>query len=198
MLGCCLLVLIPILYFLLDINYFLRLIFTLSTTKLFQKKSKIMDETTIYGMCIPQDLDAILSNMSNSRYLREIDFSRFHYLMQTELFSAMRKMGATAVLGGSNARYRRPIPFFMMYKVTTKLIYWDDKSFYFEHKFINLRNNFIHAVILSKQTTIGMKMPINELLQKFQPEIRLPELQDDLRLWMESMECSSQKLRKKD
>ncbi|KAI4495161.1 hypothetical protein M0804_001362 [Polistes exclamans] len=195
---CCLLVFVPILYFLLDINYFLRLLFTLSTSKFFQKKAKIMDETTIYGMCIPQDLDAILSNMSNSRYLREIDFSRFHYLIQTELFSAMRKMGVTAVLGGSNARYRRPIPFLMMYKVTTKLIYWDEKSFYFEHKFINLRNNFIHTVILSKQTTIGMKMPINEFLQKFEPEIRLPELQEDLRLWMESMEYSSQKLRKKD
>ncbi|KAI4503705.1 hypothetical protein M0802_001108 [Mischocyttarus mexicanus] len=195
---CCLVTILGILYIFLDINYFLRLLFTLGWAKFFQKKAKIMDETTIYGICIPQDLDAILTNMSNARYLREIDFSRFHYFMQTDILLTMRKMGATVVLGGSYARYRRPIPFLMMYKITTKLIHWDEKCFYFEHKFINLRNNFIHAVIISKQTTIGMKMPITEFLKKFEPDILLPEMTDDLRLWIDSMEKSSQKLRKKD
>ncbi|KAL2726842.1 protein THEM6-like [Vespula squamosa] len=188
---------ILIIYFI-DVNYFFRLIFTFVWSKCMQKKTKLTNETTIYGICTTQDLDAVMSHMNNARYLREIDFARFHYFVQTEAFSLMRKMGATAVLGGSSTRYRRPIPFLMMYKITTKLIYWDEKSLYFEHKFINLRNNFIHTIILTKQTTIGMKIPLTEFLKKLEPEICLPEITQDLKLWLESMKYSSQKLKKKD
>ncbi|KAF7405848.1 hypothetical protein HZH68_005217 [Vespula germanica] len=150
------------------------------------------------GVCTTQDLDVIMSHMNNARYLREIDFSRFHYFIRTKVYSSLKKMGVKSVLGASCTRYRRSIPFFMMYKITTKLIYWDEKSFYFEHKFINVRDNFIHTIILSKQTTIGMKMSLNEFLKELEPEICLPEINDDLRLWLESMQYSSQKLKKKD
>ncbi|XP_046816842.1 protein THEM6-like [Vespa crabro] len=188
---------IAIIYFI-DINYFLRVIFVFVWTKFMQKKTKPMNETTIYGICFTQDLDLVLSHMNNARYLREIDFARFHYFIQTEMFYLMGKMGATVVLGASSTRYRRPIPFLMTYKIMTKLIYWDEKSLYFEHKFINLRNNFIHTTIFSKQTTIGLKISLTEFLKKFEPEIRLPEINEDLRLWLESMEYNSQKLKKKD
>ncbi|KAF7402475.1 hypothetical protein HZH66_004742 [Vespula vulgaris] len=161
-------------------------------------KLSFIDETTIYGVCTTQDLDVIMSHMNNARYLREIDFSRFHYFIRTKVYSSLKKMGVKSVLGASCTRYRRSIPFFMMYKITTKLIYWDEKSFYFEHKFINVRDNFIHTIILSKQTTIGMKMSLNEFFKELEPEICLPEINDDLRLWMESMQHSSQKLKKKD
>ncbi|XP_043667879.1 protein THEM6-like [Vespula pensylvanica] len=193
-----LMMIIGILYFFFDINYFVRFIFTLIWTKFIEEKTKLLDETTIYGVCTTQDLDVVMSHMNNARYLREIDFSRFHYFIRTKMYSSLKKMGVKAVLGASCTRYRRSIPFFMMYKITTKLIYWDEKSFYFEHKFINVRDNFVHTIILSKQTTIGMKMSLNEFLKEFEPEICLPEINDDLRLWLESMQHSSQKLKKKD
>ncbi|XP_035725489.1 protein THEM6-like [Vespa mandarinia] len=188
---------IAILYFFFDINYFLRLIFTFIWAKFIQKKTKLLDKTTIYSICTTQDLD-FMSHMNNARYLRELDFSRYHYFLQTKMYFLLTNMGITAILGGLCTRYRRSIKFFMIYKITTKLIYWDEKSFYFEHRFINLQDNFIHTVILSKQTTIGMKMPLNEFIKKFEPEISLPEINSDLRLWLESMKHSSQKLRKKD
>lgn len=40
---------IAILYVLLDVNYFLRIIFTIGWGKLFDKKKKIEDTTQIYG-----------------------------------------------------------------------------------------------------------------------------------------------------
>ncbi|XP_047347989.1 protein THEM6-like [Vespa velutina] len=188
---------IVILYFFFDINYFLRLIFTFIWAKFIQKKTKLLDKTTIYSICTTQDLD-MMSHMNNARYLRELDFCRYHYFIQTKMFSLLKKMGVTAILGGLCIRYRRPIKFFMIYKITTKLIYWDEKSFYFEHRFINLQDNFIHTIILSKQTTIGMKMSLNEFIKKLEPEISLPEINSDLRLWLESTKHSSQKFRKKD
>lgn len=41
--------LIAILYVLLDVNYFLRIIFTIGWGKLFDKKKKIEETTQIYG-----------------------------------------------------------------------------------------------------------------------------------------------------
>ncbi|KAL2733952.1 protein THEM6-like [Vespula squamosa] len=191
-------IIIVIFYFFFDVNYFMRLLFMFTWTKFIQKKIKLLDETTMYGICTTQDLDIVMSHMNNARYLREVDFCRFQYFIHTEVFFLLKKVGVTSVLGASCTRYRRSIPFLMMYKITTKLIYWDEKSFYLEHKFINLRDNFIHTIIFSKQTMIGMKMSLNEFVKKLEPEICLPEINDDLRLWLESMEHSSQKLKKKD
>ena len=43
------LVALLILYIIWDVNYFIRCVFTVLAGKLFQKKRKITDKTTIYG-----------------------------------------------------------------------------------------------------------------------------------------------------
>lgn len=42
---------IAILYILFDVNYFVRIIFTIVWGRLFEKKKKLLDTTTIYGKC---------------------------------------------------------------------------------------------------------------------------------------------------
>lgn len=41
---------VAILYVLFDVNYFLRIAFTIGYGRLFQKKQKIFEKTTIYGL----------------------------------------------------------------------------------------------------------------------------------------------------
>lgn len=103
-----------------------------------------------------------------------------------------------AVQGASSTRYRRSLPIFTPYKVTTQLIYWDDKNFYLEHEFISLSDNFIRAVVLSKQTVTNLKVPVSEIIAKVELEAQKPELTNELKLWLDSMEESSQKLKKKN
>lgn len=45
------LVLLLILYIIWDVNYFIRCVFTVACGRLFQKKRKILDTTSIYGEC---------------------------------------------------------------------------------------------------------------------------------------------------
>lgn len=187
-----------VIYFMFDLNYFFRLLFTFIWAKCFKNKVKLTEETSIYGICTTQDLDAVCSHMNNARYLREIDFARFDNYIQTNLFDTMRKERINAVLSGSCTRYRRPVPFLMVYKIVTKLVHFDEKHLYYEHKFVNPRNNFIHTVIFIKATPIGIKVPLSEFIKKVEPEIHLPELTKDFQSWMESMEHSSKLLRKKD
>lgn len=110
-----------ILYVLWDVNYFLRCIVTLGWGTFFEKKAKITDTTSIYGLCTSNDVDVFIRHMNNARYLRELDFARFHFYARTGIFFHLKKIGGGAVQGASNIRYRRTIPIFTTYKVTTKV-----------------------------------------------------------------------------
>ncbi|GAB1865854.1 Protein THEM6 [Camponotus japonicus] len=196
MLCSCCVAIIAILYILFDVNYFVRIIGTVLWGRLFQKKKKLFDTTTIYGICSTQDVDLVFKHMNNARYLRELDFARFHFYDRLGIYAAVLKRKGGAVQGACTIRYRRAIPIFTLYKITTKLIYWEDKHFYVEQQFINLTNNFIHAVVLSRQTVTGLKVPVDDLIAEIEPETRKPEPTKELQLWLESMEESSKNLKK--
>ncbi|XP_033355986.1 protein THEM6 [Bombus vosnesenskii] len=196
MVCACLVTILLVLYMLFDVNYFLRILFTLGSSRLLQKKKKIFDTTTIYGICTTQDVDLFLKHMNNARYLRELDFARFHYYDRSGIYATIAKRGGGAVQGASSTRYRRAIPIFTPYKVTTKLIYWEDKHFYLEHEFISLTDNFVRAVVLSRQTVTGLKIPVTEIIAEIEPNAQRPALTKDLELWLSSMEESSQRYKK--
>lgn len=110
-----------ILYALWDVNYFLRCVVTLGYGMFFQSKAKITDKTSIYSICTTNDVDIFLRHMNNGRYLRELDFARFHYYARTGIYNEVRKSGGGAVQGASSIRYRRTIPIFTPYKIVTKV-----------------------------------------------------------------------------
>lgn len=83
--------------------------------------SKIIFYYSISGICTTQDVDLVFKHMNNARYLRELDFARFHYYDRSGIFGAVVKQGGGAVQGASTIRYRRAIPLFTPYKITTKV-----------------------------------------------------------------------------
>ncbi|XP_043484282.1 protein THEM6-like [Leptopilina heterotoma] len=197
MLCYCTVAAIAILYVLFDVNYFLRIILTIAWGRIFQKRKKILEQTSIYSVCFTQDIDLVFRHMNNARYLRELDFARFHYYDRSGLFSAISAKGGGMVQGACSSRYRRPLPIFTPYKITTQLIYWDDKNFYLEHELISLSDNFVRAVIISKQSVTGLKVPVSEIVSKVDPTAQRPALSKELQLWLDSMTESSEKLKKR-
>ncbi|XP_055371379.1 protein THEM6 [Condylostylus longicornis] len=188
------LVTLLILYIIWDVNYFIRCVFTVFAGRLFQKKRKITDKTSIYSICTSQDVDIFIRHMNNARYVRELDFARFHYYALTGLYEEIRNGGGGAVQGASSVRYRRTIPIFHPYRIETKLVWWDEKAIYIEQQFITLADNFVRAVALSKQCIT--KVNVMEIMKKFPEGANRPEMPEEFRLWLEAIEVSSQKLRK--
>lgn len=200
------------LYAVWDLNYFIRCVFTLGYATFFQKKRKITEKTTIHskltktvdrnlylyftcflGICTTQDVDIFIRHMNNARYLRELDFARFHYYGLTGLYESVKKHGGGAVQGASSVRYRRTIPIFNLYKITTELIWWDEKAIYIEQKFIT-RDGFVRAIAMSKQNIT--KVNVMDLMKEFEGGDKRPELPEELKVWLEAIEISSRKLRK--
>lgn len=129
--------------------------------------------------------------MNNARYLRELDFARFHYYGLTGIYASIRKHGGGAVQGASSVRYRRTIPIFNPYKIETELVWWDDKAIYIEQKFVTL-DGFVRAIAISKQCIT--KVNVMDLMKEF--NVQRPEQPEELKIWLESIEASSKKLRK--
>lgn len=120
----CFVTLLLILYVIWDVNYFLRCVFTLGFAHFFQKKRQVNEKSTIYskknalenhpcvsnsqfiGICTSNDVDIFLRHMNNARYLRELDFARFHFYGLTGIYSEIRKYrGGGAVQGSSSIRF---------------------------------------------------------------------------------------------
>ncbi|XP_013141141.1 PREDICTED: protein THEM6-like [Papilio polytes] len=193
---CAILALVALAYILWDVNYFLRIAFTIVTGRLFQKRCGINDTTTIYGFCTTQDVDIFLKHMNNARYVRELDFARFHFYDRTGIYDNIKAAKGHALQGASSIRYRRTIPIFSFYKVETKLVYWEDKTLFIEQKFITTSDGFVRAIVLSRQNLL--EVDAARLFKDIPGADSKPECPEEIRHWLQSIEISSARLRKKD
>ena len=69
---------------------------------------------------------------------------------------------------------------------------FDDRSLYFEQKFVSLHDNFIRAIALCKNTAVNCDV-ITAMKEKF--DLNQPECPEDLAKFIESNDISSNKLK---
>jgi acyl-CoA thioesterase FadM len=82
----------------------------------------------------PNDTDLYL-HMNNARYLSIMDFARFHFLARTRLLNHVVRSRWRLLVGAVWVTYRRSLPLFSAFTLSTRLICWDDRWFYIEHTF---------------------------------------------------------------
>ncbi|XP_028296600.1 protein THEM6-like isoform X2 [Gouania willdenowi] len=188
-----LLLLFVLLFSSLDVWYFLRgaQVFVWSC---FQPRVKdVLSEQSVDGQVLLHDLD-YMGHMNNSRYLRECDFARFHHYMRNGLFMASFRLGAKMVVGASTVRYRRSLAFRETFEIRTRVLGWDQKSFYLEQRFVSKKDNFVSAVMLCRQNVVHCS-PEDILQVVGQEKIKSPEFSEDLKHWISFISANSQSLR---
>ncbi|XKL66230.1 hypothetical protein PGB90_009650 [Kerria lacca] len=189
-------------YWLLEFHYFMRILFCYLHSRFVKKKLDILDTSMYSSVCLTTDIDILLFHMNNARYLREVDFARTDFYNRTGLWQKIREKGGLVYQGGTSIRYRRFIRLFSLYHITSRIVYWDQNSIYMEHRFITKRDNFVRAIVYGKQKVIkcNVEEVITELMKtpatKKATEVRQkPECPSEIRLWIESTNVSSNKLR---
>ncbi|CAD5117742.1 unnamed protein product [Dimorphilus gyrociliatus] len=110
----------------------------------------------------------------------------------------MKKLAKQAILSvaGSTIRYRRSLQYWEKYEIITKLVYFDDKSFYVEQKFVSLKDNFTSAVAYVKVSV--RKISPLEILKQLEnlPEEELKmDCPDYIRSWIDFNDKSSNSLK---
>ena len=56
-----------------------------------------MTNVQFLGICTSQDVDIFIRHMNNARYLRELDFARFHFYGLTGIYGEIKKSHGGAV-----------------------------------------------------------------------------------------------------
>nr|XP_046214181.1 protein THEM6-like [Oncorhynchus gorbuscha] len=149
----CALVGLLLLFSCLDVWYFLRGVVVVVQAWFQPPVWDVLAEQSVAGRVLPHDLD-YMGHMNNARYLRECDFARFHHYMRNGIFKALRTLKATMVVGASTIRYRRSLAFGEAFDLRTRIVAWDDKSFFVEQRFVSQGDGFISAVMLCRQNVL--------------------------------------------
>jgi len=176
-----------------DAYWFLRLAYTRIIT-LFRRRMAITDDSIVYSICSTHDID-FFCHMNNAKYFKELDFARFDFYFRSGLSDYVEaRKEIYVVQHAAMIRYRRPLNFLMPFIVKTRMVYYDERSLYFEQSFISKPDNFIRAVALCKNTIVNCNVMdmMKELYQYDQPECP-----PDLAKFIEANEISSNKLKLK-
>ncbi len=100
-----------------------------------------------------------LTLVNQARYLTFMEASRLDLMRRTGHFFLLLKNGWGSVIGAQYISYKRPLKRFQKFEVTTQIVYWDKKWFYFEHRF--LRNGKLMAHALAKIIVVTKKSYID-------------------------------------
>lgn len=81
------------------------------------------------------DLDANM-HMNNGRYLSIMDLGRLDLMVRLGLIRNVLREKWMPVLSAATIRYRIPLMPLQKFTLETKVVWWDEKWFYMEQKFI--------------------------------------------------------------
>lgn len=124
-------------------NLYLRLLLTLVRAR-FERSLSTRVACCQWFRVWPNDIDAFC-HMNNGRYLQIMDIARARWLLRTGTLGVIRRRRWSVALGGNLIRYRRPLRLWTSYRVSTRLVCWDDRWFSLEHQFHHTAGRMLAA-----------------------------------------------------
>lgn len=85
---------------------------------------------------MPHDID-INRHLNNGRYLQWIDVNRAEWLIRTGMLAVIRRNRWKPVLGSLAMNYRRELRLWDRARIETRLLGWDQRWTYLEHRVIS-------------------------------------------------------------
>jgi len=126
----------------------------------------LLATTSIRLRVFPNDLDVNL-HVNNGRYLALADLGRLDWFLRTGLFAIASRHKAMPVIGDAIAKFRRDLRLFQTFDLHTRMIGWDQKWAFLEHRFVRERR--VIGVVAIRGVFKGPKGPVK-------PQMLLAEL----------------------
>jgi acyl-CoA thioesterase FadM len=148
-----------------------------------------LDTSRIRFMVWPNDIDTNW-HMNNGRYLTLMDLGRWDLALRTGLVRAAVKNHWRPLAGGVAIRFRRPLPPFRPYEMTTRVLCWDHKWFYSEQCFRQDGRAKARALVRLLFKGRGGNVPPSEVVGALGHTGDSPELPAEVLRWREMVEAS--------
>jgi YbgC/YbaW family acyl-CoA thioester hydrolase len=116
------------------VNLWIRLLFVLLRS-LWRPRCGLLEESVLHLRVWPNDLD-INGHVNNGRYLTLADLARVDFVLRSGLAAVALRHRAVPVVGDGMAKYRKELRLFDVFEIRTRLLGWDRKWSYLEHRFV--------------------------------------------------------------
>ena len=100
---------------------------------LFRPRLDLADESRLHFRVWPTDLDVNV-HMNNARYLAVMDLGRVDIILRSGLGRLALRRRLQPVIAGALVRFRRPLIPFERFTLRTRVIGWDAKWLFMEHR----------------------------------------------------------------
>jgi acyl-CoA thioesterase FadM len=125
----------------------------------------------------PNDIDFNL-HLNNARYLSVMDYGRLRLLARAGLLKPVLKARYAPVVGSVWITYRRSLPLWARYKLTTSLASWDDRWFYMEQTFTGREGLVAVGWVKGALLHRGSIVPPQKIIDLAHPNLTSPPLSE--------------------
>jgi acyl-CoA thioesterase FadM len=115
------------------VNLWWRLL-TLVLTWRWRPSCPVLAPATKTFRVLPADLD-VLGHVNNGRYLTLLDVCRSDLILRSGMLPLLRKRRWYPVIAAETIQFRKSLPLFAQFEVSTRIIGWNDRVFVVEHLF---------------------------------------------------------------
>lgn len=136
----------------------------------------------------PWEID-VFGHMNNGRYLQIMDLARVHWMRRCGVTDAAVARRWSALLGGHIIRFHRALRPLQSYTVSTRLLGWDARWFFIEHRF-ETRGGRLVALAISRAALRRRDgwVPAADVANAVIPGTPSPALPTAVTRWLEADE----------
>lgn len=154
--------------------------------------------TTVVRMRVwPLDLD-LNRHVTNGRYFTLADIGRMDYVLRSGAFRVALRHKAVPIVGDTWGKFRRELRLFEAFEVHTRMLGWDEKWSFMEHRFI--KQGRVAGVVVIRgvfRAPTGTLSP-SEFARELGLAEQSPELPNWLAAWSRSCDDMSVQLREEE
>jgi acyl-CoA thioesterase FadM len=166
----------------------MNLIFRLIRTVLLAFHGRRIDPmagSVLHFRVLPLDMDPNI-HLNNGRYLAFMDLGRLDLIIRAGFYRFLLRERWGLVMGGCLMRYRRQLGPFQRFRLVTRLVGWDEKWLFVEHRFESRHG--LHAIGHTKLVLMegGSSLPMPRALERLGYAQPSPPLPDGIRHWLEA------------
>lgn len=113
-------------------NLWLRMLWVV-LSGLLRPRLKPEEESVLGFRVFPDDLDTNL-HVNNGRYLTYMDLGRLDFILRSGVWRAMLARKWSPVVASAQVRFRRALKLAQPFTLRTRLLGWDERWVYLEHR----------------------------------------------------------------
>lgn len=150
----------------------LRLLY-LILASFWRSQLRVLEESVLSWRVLPNDID--ITKITNDRFIALMDLGRMDIAFRVGLIKTMFRHKWVPLATFDTIRFRYPLKLFQKYQLHTRIIYWDNHTFYFQQQF--KRRGRVAATGYVCATLLGPEGPVppKDVLAEIGQSVSRPE-----------------------